>query len=135
MSGFAPPLVTLVTTALMALLASYLAVRVIVKRVTLKVEWGDGGKPEMAQAIRAHANFSELVPMALLALAACEIAGTQQLWVIALAASLVAARLLSALGLSRSLGPSLSRQAGASITLLVTSTAALLSLLAFARIF
>jgi uncharacterized protein len=133
MSDLAPPLVTLVTTALMALLASGLAVRVIVKRVKLKVESGDGSKPEMAQAVRAHANFSELVPMALLALAACEIAGTQRVWVIVLAASLVVARLLSALGLSRSLGPSLPRQAGATITLLVTSFAALLSLLALVR--
>jgi uncharacterized protein len=135
MSDITPPLATLVTTAVMALLASCLAVQVIVKRVKLEIEWGDGGNPEMAQAIRAHANFSELVPMALLALAACEVAGTQRVWVIALCTSLVAARLLSALGLSRSLGPSLPRQAGASITLLVTSAAALLSLLSLARIF
>jgi uncharacterized protein len=130
MTQMSLPLVTLFTTALMALLASWLAVRVIVKRVQLKVESGDGGQPEMSQAIRAHANFAELVPMALLALAACEIVGTKQLGVIALAAGLLAARLLSALGLSQSLGPSLPRQAGASLTLLITVAAALITLFA-----
>jgi uncharacterized protein len=133
MINFNVPLVTLATTALLALLASVLAVRVIVKRVKLKVEWGDGGQTEMAQAVRAHANFAELVPMALFALAACETVGTPRLWVVALALSLVAARLLSALGLSQSLGPSLPRQSGASITLVVTSAAALLTLVELLR--
>jgi uncharacterized protein len=130
MTQMSLPLVTLITTALMALLASLLAVRVIVKRVQLKVESGDGSQPDMSQAIRAHANFAELVPIALLALAACEIVGTQQVWVIVLAAGLLAARLSSALGLSRSLGPSLPRQVGASLTLLITVAAALITLFA-----
>ena len=44
---------------------------------------------------------------------AAEIAGTSRLIVVGLVTALIAARLLSAVGLSRSLGPSFARQAGA----------------------
>lgn len=115
--------VSLLATGALAIFGALLAVFVIVQRVRLGVEWGDGGNVAMAQAVRAHANFAELVPLALLAVFAAEIAGTRQLVVIALVVSLIAARVLSALGLSRSLGPSFARQAGASITILVTIVA------------
>jgi uncharacterized protein len=122
------PTITLATTAILALLASVLAVFVIVQRVRLKVEWGDGGNPLMAQAVRAHANFAEHVPIALLALACSELTGAPRVLVLACAGALILARVLSALGLSRSLGPSISRQAGASITIAVTVIAAITSL-------
>ena len=127
------PVVTLFGIAVLALLGSILAILVIVARVRLKVEWGDGGKMSMARAIRAHANFSEYVPLALLAIGACELAGTPRTWVIALTVALATARVLSALGLSRSLGPSIPRQAGASITIAVTIVAAVAALWMIAR--
>jgi uncharacterized protein len=77
----------------------------------------------MAQAIRAHANFAEFVPLALLAFGAAEIAWMSRLIVMRLVTGLIAARVLWALGLSRSLGPSIARQAGASTTILVTIVA------------
>lgn len=121
------PIITLTTTAVLALLASVLAIVVIVQRVRLKVEWGDGGNPVMAQAVRAHANFAEHVPMALLALACSEVTGSSRLLVLVCASALVFARVLSAVGLSRSLGPSFARQAGASITIAITGIAAIAS--------
>jgi uncharacterized protein len=123
------PSITLITVAGLALLSSVLAIQVIVQRVRLKIESGDGGHQEMAQAVRAHANFSEHVPIALLALGAYEIAGGQRVLLLACAGALILARLLSAIGLSRSLGPSIPRQAGASITLLVTIVCALAALI------
>ena len=115
--------VSLLGTAILAIIGAILAILVIVQRVRLGIEWGDGGSISMAQAMRAHANFAEMVPLALLAIAAAEILDTPQLVVIGLVVSLIVARLLSALGLSRSLGPSFSRQAGASVTILVTIAA------------
>ena len=127
------PVVTLFAVAVLALFVSILAILVIVAGVRLKVEWGDGGNMSMAQALRARANFSEYVPLALLAIGACELAGTPRTWVIALTVALATARVLSALGLSRSLGPSIPRQAGASITIAVTIVAAVAALWMIAR--
>jgi uncharacterized protein len=123
------PVVTIQATAILALGAACLAIWVIVQRVRLKVEWGDGGNTHMARAVRAHANFSEHVPMALLAIGASEIAGASRPLVIGMAASLIAARTLSAYGLTRSLGPSFARQAGASITIAVMILAGVAALL------
>jgi uncharacterized protein len=114
------PLITLTTTSGLALLASLLAIQVIIKRVRLKIESGDGANQSMAQAVRAHANFGEHVPIALLTLGACEISGVHSSLTLGCALSLILARVLSAVGLSRSLGPSVPRQAGASITIIVT---------------
>ena len=74
----------------------------------------------MAQAIRAHANFAEHVPLALVLIGSAEILGIRAWIVYALGGTLIVARLLSLWGLSRSLGPSFARQAGASLTILVT---------------
>jgi uncharacterized protein len=129
------PIVTILTTGALALLISALAIWVIVQRVRLKVEWGDGGLTEMAQAVRAHANFAEHVPMGLLAIAACELAGAPRVLLIGLAAILVGARFLSAIGLLQSLGPSLPRQAGASLTIAVTAIAGVTALVLAANRF
>ena len=125
MSPVVMPAITILTAATMALLGCGLAVWVIVQRVRLKVEWGDGGNVQMAQAVRAHANFAEHVPMALLALAVCELAGASRPLLVGFAAVLLLGRLLSAVGLTRSLGPSIPRQAGASLTIAATAGAAL----------
>jgi uncharacterized protein len=123
------PLITLITTSVLALLGSLLAIQVIIKRVKSKIEWGDGANQSMAQAIRAHANFGEHVPIALLALGASEMSGVNAWLTLGCACSLFLARVLSAVGLSRSLGPSIPRQAGASITITVTIVCAVGTLL------
>jgi len=112
------PEITLITAAWLGMLGAGLAVAVIVQRVRLGIQAGDGGNPRMAQAVRAHANFAEHAPLGLVLLALLEISGTPGRVVATLAALLVVGRLLSAIGLSRSLGPSFPRQAGASATLL-----------------
>lgn len=127
------PQVTIGVGSALALLAVILSVLVIVRRVTLKIEAGDGGHPLMSQAIRAHANLAEHAPLAILALAGAEALSGSTLGVMIAAALLVSGRALSAIGLSRSLGPSFARQAGASMTLLSMATAALIAIAALAR--
>jgi uncharacterized membrane protein YecN with MAPEG domain len=60
------PTISAVCAALLGLLAALLVVRVILNRVRLQVNAGDGGHAVLAQAIRAHSNLSEHVPLALL---------------------------------------------------------------------
>jgi len=103
-----------------------LTVRVILQRVKTGIQAGDGGNADLGQAIRAHANLSEQAPLALLLLMFAEVLGTSAAWLHALGVVLVLARLSSAWGLSRSLGPTQPRQAGAGLTVLVVVSAALL---------
>jgi len=112
--------------ALLGLLAVVLTVRVILGRVRTGVQTGDGGHAALAQAIRAHANFAEHTPLALLLIVLAQAAGTPAGIVHALGAVLVLARLASAWGLSHSLGPTMPRQAGAGATALVVAAASLL---------
>ena len=120
------PATTAAAAALLGLLAAFLVVQVIRNRVRFNVNAGDGGHGELARAIRAHANLVEQVPLALLLLAFAEAGGAWRSLIVGLACALVVARLASAWGLSRSLGPSTPRQAGAGLTVLVIVVASCL---------
>ena len=120
------PSVAAAAAALLGLLWAFLTVQVIRNRVRFNTQAGDGGHPDLAQAIRAHANLAENVPMALLLLALAEAGGAQRGIVLGLAGVLLLARIANAWGLSHSLGPTTARQAGAGMTILVTVLAALL---------
>jgi uncharacterized membrane protein YecN with MAPEG domain len=122
------PLVAAAYAALFGLVSTVLTARVIVNRVRSGIQAGDGGDASLARAIRAHANFAEQVPLALLLLVLVDGFGVGAPIVHALGATLVIARLANALGLSRSLGPTPPRQAGAALTLLVIVAASLLIL-------
>jgi uncharacterized membrane protein YecN with MAPEG domain len=120
------PFVAAAYAALFGLIATVLTARVIMNRVRSGIQAGDGGDAALARAIRAHANFAEQVPLALLLLVLVDGLGVGAPIVHALGATLVVARLANALGLSRSLGPTPPRQAGAALTLLVIVAASLL---------
>ncbi|MEO8145316.1 MAG: MAPEG family protein [Betaproteobacteria bacterium] len=122
------PMISAAYAAVLGLLAAVLTVRVILNRVHFKVDTGDGGKPALAQAIRAHANFAEHAPFALLLIALAESAGAQPGLVHGLGVALIVARLASAIGLSRSLGPTAPRQAGAGLRVLIVTATSLLIL-------
>jgi uncharacterized protein len=111
--------VTSLYAAVLGFLFAGLTINVIVKRVTLSVDIGDGGKTVMLQACRAHANFAEHVPMALLLIALAELIGSPSAMIHGLAAVLVFARLASAYGLLGSTGLTPGRKLGASLTILV----------------
>jgi uncharacterized protein len=120
MKEFNLPTIAAFYAGILGLLSAGLAIRVIMQRVRLGVESGDNGKPMMTQAIRAHGNFAEYVPLSLLVIAFTEILGGKTYCIHALGILLTIARGLSAIGLSRSLGPSFPRQAGASLSIAVT---------------
>jgi len=124
------PTITALYAALLGLLGAALTINVIVNRVRAKVDVADGGVAALAQAIRAHANFAEHVPIALIVIGLAEVLGTRPV----IGVVLVLARLASAIGLNRTLKNSPPRQLGASGTLLVLIAASLAILLALAGI-
>jgi uncharacterized protein len=64
---------------LLGLLAAALTINVILNRVRSGVESGDGGVPSLMQALRAHGNFAEQAPIALILIASAEAAGARVL--------------------------------------------------------
>jgi uncharacterized protein len=124
------PFYTAIYTAILGLFAALLTVNVIVNRVRAKVDIADGGVAGLAQAIRAHANFAEQAPLALIVIAFAETLGTRAWLVHVFGVALVLARLASAIGLNRTLQQSPPRQLGASVTALVVIAASIAVLLA-----
>ena len=122
------PVVSAGYAALLGLLAVVLTIRVILNRVKHKVNTGDGGNKDLGQAIRAHGNFAEQAPLALLLLMVLEATGAAPTMVHVLGVALVVSRVLNAWGLSRTLGLSMGRQAGAGIGILVYVAVSLLIL-------
>jgi uncharacterized protein len=120
--------------ALLGLLGAALTVNVIRNRVRSHVETGAGDDVRLAQAIRAHGNFIEHAPLALIVLGFAEALGERTLVLHILGVALLAARLASAYALNRSLGPAPLRQFGAGLTILVVTAASVAVLLALAGI-
>lgn len=110
------PKITLLFASLHILLLLALAVRVAGHRRAQKIGIGDGGDTWLARKVRAHANFIEYVPVALLTLALLELSGLAAVWLWALGGTLLLARVLHAAGLSRHAGYSFGRYWGTVLT-------------------
>ena len=89
--------------SLLALVFIALSRQTISARRSAKVYLGDGGNEQLLQNIRAHGNFSEYVPLALLLIVLAEIQGAPALLIHTLGTLLVLARLTHAFGLSKRL--------------------------------
>ncbi len=121
---------SLIYAALLGLLFIALSLRVVLLRHRLQVGIGSGGHEELTRAMRAHGNFAEYVPLALVLLILVE-AGTaaSTLIVHVLGASLVVARLLHGyFGLNRHAGTSAGRLWGTALTWLMMLISALILL-------
>jgi uncharacterized membrane protein YecN with MAPEG domain len=116
--------------AILGLLGALLTINVIANRVRARTDAGDGGVAALAQAIRAHANFVEQAPIALIVIALAEAAGARGLVIHGLGVALIAARLASAYALNRSLGNTPLRQFGGGLSVLVAIVASVVLLLA-----
>ncbi|MBI0536177.1 hypothetical protein D9599_11385 [Roseomonas sp. KE2513] len=93
------PGVTLLYAGVLGLGFVALSLRVIRARGRARVSLGTGGDAALERAVRAHGNFAEYVPLALVLMLAAEVSGGAS-WPLHLAgASLLAGRLLHALAL------------------------------------
>ncbi len=128
------PFITAVYAAILGLLGAILTINVIANRVRAGIDAGDGGVAKLAQALRAHGNFVEQAPLALILLGCAEISGARSMVVHILGVVLIAARLASATALNGSLGQSPLRQFGGGVSVLILIAASLVILLALAGI-
>ncbi|MES0809777.1 MAPEG family protein [Roseibium sp. SCPC15] len=86
--------VTLVFIALFALLQIPMTIVVGLRRVQTDTHFLDGGDQTLLKRMRAHGNFTETVPISLLAMAAAEIAGAPHLLLWAGGCALLLGRLM-----------------------------------------
>ena len=115
------PLVSALYAALVAILAVLLGLRVVALRQRHRVGIGDGGQPPLARAIRVHGNLVETAPLALLLLLLAELCGALPVGGLhAAGATILAGRLLHAVGRGRSSGVSPGRFLGMLLTWLPT---------------
>lgn len=121
--------VTAFFAGIVALIYIALTVNVVRGRYQHKVSIGDGGKEAMTRRIRAHANFAEYVPLALVLMALNELNGMSANKLALLGALLVAGRISHAYSIMaaevRQGGHIKFRQAGMGATLTVIAILAL----------
>jgi uncharacterized membrane protein YecN with MAPEG domain len=98
------------------LLMLVLSLQVVRLRSKHKVFLGDEGIPELAQAMRAFGNASEYVPPGLAGLIVLDITNTAPLLVHIGGFLLLAGRITHAIGLSNSVGTSIPRALGMTLT-------------------
>jgi len=110
------PKISAIFIALHVLLLLTLAYRVVAMRRVHKLGLGDGALEPVQQRIRAHANATEYVPVALLELLVLELLGVPALWLYVAGGTLLVGRLLHAMGLSESAGYSKGRFYGTLLT-------------------
>jgi uncharacterized membrane protein YecN with MAPEG domain len=120
--------------ALGVLLVLVLAIRVVVRRWTLRIGIGDGDDKELRKRIRAHGNAIEYLPIGLLALLLLDLDGTTPVLLHVFGVALILARAAHAFGLSRTGGTSPERFVGITLTFLTLLVMAVLLLMQqFAR--
>jgi uncharacterized protein len=101
------PFTTAALAAAFAILMVLLSLQTSMRRAKLGVTHGDAGDETLRRRVRAHGNFIEYAPLAVLLLLLVEIAGTSSSMNKALALALLSARLLHAVGMLYTSGPAL----------------------------
>lgn len=119
---------TLLYAGLLGLLYLVLSIRVVVLRRRHGVGLGSGGERELQRAIRAHANFAEYVPIAVLLIWLLDAGTAAPAWLVhLLGLALVVGRALHGLlGLNRSAGVSFGRFWGTVLTWIVILVSSLI---------
>ncbi|BDS31009.1 MAPEG family protein [Aeromonas caviae] len=104
--------ITLIYAGPLGLLFLLLSFWVVKRRAQFRVMIGEGEAPEMLAAIRAHGNFAEYVPLTLLLMALCELAGVGSLWLHLGGVLLLVGRILHAIGIQIPRAPNMPRLFG-----------------------
>lgn len=126
------PSITAFYAAILALIFVALSGWVVAGRVGNETLFGDGGLDTMTRRIRAHGNFSEYVPFALLLIAFLEADGGSHTLVRVLLVVLVVARLMHPIGMLAKANPPpqfIFRGGGIVSTLVIIAVAAVALLL------
>jgi uncharacterized protein len=124
---------TTLYAALLALFYLALAINVIRTRGSAGVSLGDGGDLLLQRRIRAHGNFAEYVPIALILMVLAEIAGTATVLIHGLGLALVVGRAMHAFAMSSLTIRPVARVGGMVLTFAVIASAAITCLVAAGR--
>lgn len=116
--------ITVLFVGILALIQIPMTFAVGLYRVKTNIHFLDGGDTQMTRRMRAHGNFTETVPITLLAMAAAEIAGAPGYLLWTGGTLLVAGRLLH-YGTIRQYGWAIGRAIGMSMTFLAMAGFAL----------
>lgn len=119
---------TLSMAAAAAILNIWLSLRIGKVRMSQKILHGDGGNDLLMRRMRAQSNFIENTPLALILIAAIEIAGKGGIWLAPVAAIFMLGRVAHGLGMD-SATPSRMRMIGALCTMLVLLVLATMAVL------
>jgi uncharacterized membrane protein YecN with MAPEG domain len=123
-------MITGIYAALLALVYLSLSIRVINFRKRFRISLGDGNNPQVARAIRIHANFAEYVPFALILIYLIETQTSYRIFIHVLGMILLVARISHAYGLRSESADFRFRVGGMVLTFLVYIIGAL-ALLAY----
>lgn len=123
-----PVFITPLTAGLLTLVYIFLSSRVINIRHSQRIALGDGGNRRLQRRIRAHGNFAEYVPLALLLLLMLELMGAAPWLIAGLGLLLLTGRSLHAYSVSQDPEPLPFRVAGMILTFTTLSVAALANL-------
>lgn len=91
--------ITAISASILAFIFIKLAFNVITLRAKNKISFSDGSNESLGRAIRAHGNFSEYSPMALILIACLEINGCWWPLVFGLSAFFITGRIIHASGI------------------------------------
>ena len=125
-------MITGIYAGICGLLLVVLYVRISQRRLATKIGVGSGDDAELEQRVRAYGNLVESAPFALILLFLIEQTGLGSMYVHALGATFIAARVAHAQGMSTTTGRSAGRfygSLGTVILLLVMSALLLLRIL------
>lgn len=92
-------MITSLYASLSAALVVWLSLRVVKLRRAKRIRLGDGGDPDLRNAIRAHGNATEYIPLLLVLLALLELNGAHWALIHTAGLALLSGRLLHARGL------------------------------------
>jgi len=116
---------------LLAILSVILALRVSLLRNSAQIGIGSGDNQALERRIRVHGNFTEYAALGGVLLLALEALGFSALWLHGFGAALVISRVMHAIGLSASVGRTVSRALGTLVTWLVLLLGGLLAVIGF----
>lgn len=124
---------TLSMAAAAAIINIWLSLRIGKVRMGEKIIHGDGGNGLLMRRMRAQSNFIENAPLALILVAAIEIAGKGGVWLAPVAAIFILGRIAHGFGMDNP-KPNPFRAAGALCTMLVLLGLAIVAVLATLRV-
>ncbi len=113
------PFIVPAYAAILALIYIILAIRIMNLRGSAKAAVGTGGNIRLERAIRAHGNFAEYVPLALILLSAMQMQRNSIYVLHILCIILVLGRVIHAFGISQENEKFVFRATGMSLTFLV----------------